>query len=86
VSDRVEYPVGRQGIAVTVNAPADFLDTPRSRERGGITLLFDRRSGNLLASRLSARVVEAPLTGVRYRHRGDHVTVIHAARFTDHLG
>jgi hypothetical protein len=84
VSDGVKDPAGRAGIAVSVNAPADFLVDQGGRQ--SVTLLFDRTSGNLLASRCSFHAVEAPVTDVRHRYPDDRVVLVRTARFTDHLG
>jgi hypothetical protein len=81
VTDGVKDPAGRVGIAVTVNAPAGLPAGAQS-----VTLLFDRRTGNLLASRSSFRPVETPLTEVRYSYPEDRVVLVRTTRFTDHLG
>jgi hypothetical protein len=81
VTGGVTDPAGRTGIAVTMNAPADI-----PAGGGNITLLFDRRSGDLLATRTSFHDLETPLTDLRYRHPDDRVVVVHSARFADHVG
>jgi hypothetical protein len=84
VTNGVKDPAGREGIAVTVSAPADLF--PQGEDRGNVTLLFDRRTGNLLASKHSVHPVTAPPTDLRYRRPGDRVVVVHTARFTDSIG